>query len=520
MQDKHLSEAIVPTVEQAINTSVRQDLNVLSDAIFPIIGSATRKAIATALDEMIQSLNQTLEHSLSPQSFRWRLEARQTGKSFAEVVLLRTLIYRVEQVFLIHRQTGLLLQHVVGSHVSAQDPDLVSAMLTAIQDFVKDSFSVRQGDTLQTLEFGELTIWIEDGPIAILACIIRGTAPQQLRLVSQQVLEKIHLKLNKELNSFTGETDALISAKPYLEACLESQYKSLQKKNYTYAWTFLSVIALTIGIWGFFTIKNELRWKAFVDQLKSQPGIVVLEVGREHGKYFISGMRDSSAIDPNVLMTENHINQKTVISHWKSYLSLDPQFVIKRANDLLQPPKTASLKVDDNGILYVSGSATHQWILELHKLWHFIPGVSQLQEKNLVDQQMSDLEGYKKKIEEEMLFFVEGTTEFLPGEEKKLQNLAVSVQKLLDAAKNLNRDVHIQIVGHTSTTGTEQTNIPLSQARANIILSYLSSAGINTKNFSTKGLGSTRPVKSELVKTNESSRRVSFHVSLDEERTQ
>ncbi len=110
MQDEQLSEAMVPTIEQAIDSSVKKDINVLSEAIFPIIGPATRKAIATALDEMLQSFNYALEHSVSPQSLKWRIEARQTGKSFAEVVLLRTLVYRVEQVFLIDKHTGLILQ--------------------------------------------------------------------------------------------------------------------------------------------------------------------------------------------------------------------------------------------------------------------------------------------------------------------------------------------------------------------------------------------------------------------------
>ncbi|NJM53355.1 MAG: hypothetical protein HC846_08145 [Blastocatellia bacterium] len=55
---------------------------------------------------MVQSLNQSLEHSISPKGLRWRIEAWQTGKSFAEVVMLNSLIYRVEEVFLIHRETG------------------------------------------------------------------------------------------------------------------------------------------------------------------------------------------------------------------------------------------------------------------------------------------------------------------------------------------------------------------------------------------------------------------------------
>ena len=37
----------------------------LADALFPIIGPAIRKAIATTLSGMLESLNTTLEHSLS-----------------------------------------------------------------------------------------------------------------------------------------------------------------------------------------------------------------------------------------------------------------------------------------------------------------------------------------------------------------------------------------------------------------------------------------------------------------------
>lgn len=216
MQDKNLSEAIVPTIEDAIQYSVKKDLNILSETIFPLIGPATRKAVSAALDQMVESLNQTLEHSLSPQSLKWRLEAQRTGKSFAEIVLLRTMVYRVEQVFLIHKKTGLLLQHILAPQVAAQDPDLVSAMLTAIRDFVKDSFSVQKNESLQSLRFGELTIWIEEGPQAILAGIIRGKARQELKLVFQEAIERIHLKLNKEFAEFQGETEPFSASKPYL----------------------------------------------------------------------------------------------------------------------------------------------------------------------------------------------------------------------------------------------------------------------------------------------------------------
>jgi len=61
---------------------------------------------------MVDSLNRTLEHSLSWRSLNWRVEALRTGRSFGEIVLLNHAVYRVEQVFLIDRTSGRCCQHV------------------------------------------------------------------------------------------------------------------------------------------------------------------------------------------------------------------------------------------------------------------------------------------------------------------------------------------------------------------------------------------------------------------------
>src|SRR5205823_2696969 len=107
--DKQLTTALLPTVEEALRISVQRNPRVLVDTLFPMMGPAIRKAITTALRSMLDSLNRSLEIGLSLRGLKWRLEALRTGKPFAEVVLLHTLNYRVEQVFLIHKETGLLL---------------------------------------------------------------------------------------------------------------------------------------------------------------------------------------------------------------------------------------------------------------------------------------------------------------------------------------------------------------------------------------------------------------------------
>ncbi|BDA70888.1 OmpA/MotB domain-containing protein [Calothrix sp. PCC 7716] len=513
MQDKQLSEAFVPTIEQAIESSIRKDFNVLSNTIFPIIAPATRRAISSALGEMIQSLNQTLEHSLSPQSFKWRLEARQTGKSFAEIVLLRTLIYRVEQVFLIHKETGLLLQHIVAPQVAMQDPDLVSAMLTAIQDFVKDSFHVQKDEMLRTLQFGELTIWIEEGPFAVLAGIIRGNAPQELRLSFKNSVEKIHLRLDRQLNSFTGETEVFSEAVPYLEDCLEARYQIPAQKNYSYAYALAGLITLVVGAWGFFTIRDQYRWDAVVENLSAQPGIAITKAEHRNGRYIINGMRDPLAVDPNKILRKYHINGKFVNSKWIPFVSLEPEFVVKRAQQLLKPPKSVSLSFDnETGTLTATGSAPKKWILETQRTWRFIPGVIQYQENNLVDLSLEKLNTYRKQLEERVLLFENGSTDLLPSETSELPKLATEVKKLLEVADSFGKDVKIQIIGHTSITGGEEQNKQLSQQRASKVQDFLVSQGINKANLKIIGVGSTESKnKQDMTRA----RRISLKIFIE-----
>ncbi len=520
MRDEQLSEAIVPNVEQAIQSSVDRDINVLSQAIFPIIGPATRKAIATALDEMLQSFNYALEHSISPESLKWRIEAKQTGKSFAEVVLLRTLLFRVEQVFLIHKHSGLMLQHVVADQVAIQDPSLVSAMLTAIQDFVKDSFKVRKNDGLHTLEFGELTIWIEEGPTSVLAGIIRGNAPEDLRFIFKNSIEKIHLKLGQEIRNFSGDTEVFAASKPYLEACLESRYKTPGQKRYIYAWTLLGIVATTLGIWGFFTIRENQRWNNYVNSLQAQPGIIVTKSHKKNGKYLITGMRDPLAIQPHKLIQKAQLNPKSFIHQWKPFISLERQIVIKRAGALLQKPKTVNLEIDDNGVLNATGSAARQWILSARerKSSLSILGITGYNDKNLQDlDTYQQFKANKKEIEELFVLFEQGTTQLLPGEVEKLSKLSPIIQKLSDASKYMKKEVLIEIAGHTDTVGDEESNIQLSQNRAKRVLNYLTSQGIDDNRFSLKALGTQHILRLESTQEDKKmNRRVSFKVIIDD----
>ncbi len=513
-QDKKLTTALTPTVEDILKDSVERDPKTLANALFPVMGPAIRKAIAEAFKKMTQSLNQILEHSFSWQGFQWRMEALRTGKPFAEVVLLHSLLYRVEQVFLIHRRTGLMLQHVVADLTSAQDADMVSGMLTAIQDFAHDSFTLQDGESLETLQVGELSVWIEHGPQAILAGVIRGNAPEDLRSTFAEALESIHLDQAEALEYFEGDTTPFEASRYHLDDCLQAQYKPKKRTSSPLLWLVLAAVVIALGVSVFFPVRTHLRWRGYLQKLHAAKGIVVTAAEKRDGKYYISGLLDPLAVDPQSLLDQTMLDPEEVTHEWEPYQTLHPEFVLKRAGTLLNPPKTVSLKLEDT-TLVVEGSAPHQWIVQTRELVRAIPGITHFRENNLVDRDLKELNATREHIEGQVLHFTAGATGITSNGEAELKSLVLKIQHLERLSKMVGRHFHIQIVGHTDTAGAEDANLRVSQIRANSVRAFLVTNGIDPKHLTAVGVGAREPVRAELTEEDKDlNRRVTFQVAI------
>ncbi len=511
-EDDELTDALAPTVAAALERSVRKDPQPLADAIFPIMGPAIRKAIATALSGMVQSLNQSLTYSLSITGLKWRLEALRTGKSFAEVVMLHTLLFRVEQVFLIHKETGLLLHQASALGTQSQDADMVSAMLTAIQDFVHDSFTTPKGDDLETLKVGELTVLIERGPLAVLAGVIRGNAPQDLTGVFQETLERIHLQFGVALNEFKGDAAPFAATAPLLEDCLQAHYDSQQQpstagRKLTPFTVIVSILLLALASWGFFWLRDKRRWDAYVEKLRNEPGIIVAETGKRDGKYFLSGLRDSLARDPQLVLRDSRIDPRTVVSHWEPFQALTPEFVLARARNLLTPPATVRLSLKD-GVLEAEGFASHQWVTETRRSARFVPGLAGLRDDRLLD---------LNRIEDPLLMFVFDRSDLVPGQTERFNLLAADIQRLQAQAEALQKNMRLEISGHTDGSGTEARNTTLSQERAQAVASELEARLPKWTNLTIKAVGSKERIREEITEADRATNRsVTFRVIATE----
>ncbi len=496
--DEALADALAPTIQETLRESVRRDPQVLADALFPVMGPAIRKSISETLRSMLESFNEALEHSLSWRGLRWRIESFRTGRPFAEIVLMHSLLYRVEQVFLIHRETGLVLSHVVAPTAASQDADMVAGLLSAIQQFARDSFTPKKTETLGNMTFEELQIRVVTGPGAVIAAAIRGHAPESYSVAMDEALEDIHRFYGSALANFKGDAAPFRSAEDRIAKLLETQYreKPADKKKPRAAIIAGAVAAAILLTWGVYSTYLLVEWSRFLHQLRQQPGIVVVSYSKDGRTFHIQGFRDPLSEDPRKLVAQAGLDPDYADLQLAPYYSLDDGIVAKRANALLHPPASVKLTAKD-GALDAAGAAPQQWITRFEERGPWIAGVSKLNESHLQNSTVQELNSQKSAIESIALLFPLGRAELEPGQEATLAQAEKEIRNLVTQAARLGEAVSVDLIGHTDTTGVEATNLPLSQQRADQIRGSLLRNGVKEVNLRPRGVGTTQPLRSE-----------------------
>ncbi len=459
-RDHALQIVLNPLLEEALRISVARNPQLLADTLFPIIGRAVRNSVAHALRGIVESLNETVERSVSWDAVKWRLESLRTGKPFGEIVLARSLRYRVEQVFVIHRETGLLLAHVSRERENTQESEMISGMLTAVQDFVHDSFAETSGAELDTVEMGEFNVWIQHGPKALLCAVVTGTPPRELRNVLQRTLEELHSKFPPVLARYDGDTESASGMRPLLEACLVGQQPRLGKRTASRAWLWVAmpvaVVLLALGVgW----LVQRHRWIQAVDNLRAQPGIVLTSEERLWSGYRLTGLRDPMAADPAEIIRRAGVDPAKVNAHWEQYISLDPRFQLPR---------------------------------------------------HVAEE--------KARIERQVILFRVNSSQLDPQQLLRLDDIESSLRSLQIYASASGRKLKVEIAGHTDPTGQEVKNATLSQKRAEEVIKALTDRGIAANAFTPVAKSSQAPFEWKPGSyVPELSRRVTFRVLMDNE---
>ncbi len=536
-EGQRLADALSPTVDRAIEVSIENNPQPMIDAIFPIIGPAIRKAVSDALAKAVSGLNETLEHSLSLQSVRWRLEAKRTGKTFAEVLMLKTLRYRVEQVFLIHAETGLLLHHVVQPGVSARDADLVSGMLTAVTDFVRDSFTTADdaGAGLQKLRVGGTSVWVERGPHAVLAAAVRGEGPEQLREFLEESVESVHQRFHDELEHFDGDSAVFVGTEPDLARCLRSAQMPSRSGGRLKRWLVAGLLIAGVGAVAGLGVQSHLRWRELVRDLRGTRGFMLVDENHNWwGRSQLTGFYSVTAPQsPGQIVTASDVLESEVDSDWRLFPGLET-----RSGGNTPAPEApvdvAALLDAPEGVGFASaagaggaqhwvaaGAARGAWLERARQqvaagLGSLGPGAVDLSGVTDLD---AGLAAAAAALADVVVPVPEGVD---LSADLTRERLALAARRAVDVARLASKTGHrltLEVIGHTDALGDSQANqaLSLAQAVAAELRAIRPASGGGSWLILTRAAGSSEPLVVDGVTAPEqvANRRVTLVARLE-----
>jgi OOP family OmpA-OmpF porin len=465
---------------------------------------------------LVNTINRAIEHSMSWRGIKWRLEAWRTGVPYAQVVIKHGLVYRVEEVYLIHAETGLLLANVAVEDLEAQDPDVISSMLTAIRDFVRDSWDARSSEGLRNFLVDEFTVLVEAGPHALLAAKVRGQPPENLLSQMQDTLETIHLQFSKALQRFEGDAEPFETAKPLMEELLETVVTMDRPRTRSMAprvaWAIVAILVATLGVQWF---RSNRRWNNAVSLLENEPGIVLIKADRSFRSWSFSGLRDPAAADPLALLTSTAgIDSSRIEAVWEPYLSFDPAIVVQRARRALEAPRSVDLILSVD-TLTARGAAPAEWIGRTLATAPSPTGVAHLDLSQLSPEFPPEITQFKDLVEGERIRFNIGSAALLPAAWDQLRRIRDAIEELQVQAGSLFYHTDIELLGRTDSTGSNETNRVLSQLRADAVVGALVSLGVLEEIMQPMGIGTSEPVVADSPDTAaQENRSVSFVVRL------
>ena len=276
-------------------------------------------------------------------------------------------------------------------------------MLTAIQDFVRDSVSGAESENLETVRMGEIGVVLAYGPDAILAGFVRGVAPRKLSRVFQDALDSIEQKKAEALREFSGDTSRFDSCRPQLQACLVGQGKPDERESSSWGARALLFGAAGVVDAGSRRVvdlfgRQQRRWTDFAHRLGKRTWhrahsrrtarleVLHLRTARSSGGRSRVALAGGPAVDK-------------VEFHWEEYHSLVPRFAAQR--------------------------------------------------------QLAEL---KDQLEKRAFRFPTGSAEIPPEQRFLLEDVGSQMLSLIQAATALGKTVQIEVRGNHDPVGTEQFN--------------------------------------------------------------
>lgn len=227
-------DEVEPEIPRLVQASINDSQKEMIDALYPIMGKLVTRSVTQSMRDLARNIDAQMRKTFSFASFTRNMKARATGVSEVEIAMRDSLPFGgVEEIFLVHYETSILLQYLareVNSETGEEyfvtqsdDSELISGMLTAVQDFVADAFG-EEGEpgSLGDFQHGQKQVLIKAARFVYVAVVIHGVAPSNFGSKVQNLAYEIEGAYAHVLRSFDGDVSAFDAAQTHLRELMAS----------------------------------------------------------------------------------------------------------------------------------------------------------------------------------------------------------------------------------------------------------------------------------------------------------
>jgi outer membrane protein OmpA-like peptidoglycan-associated protein len=466
-----ISTVLGPQMGDAIKNQITLERDAMVDALYPVIGNTISKYMV----ELVKSINDKVESTLSPEGVWRKIRAKVQGVSEAELILQESLGYKIQAVLLIHKVSGLVIREVQPDRDFRIEADMLAGMLTAIRSFVNDCMAQPDlNSELHKIDYNASTILLEVAGYCYLAVIVKGEPPLQFVAQIRDTLSQIILKSEKAIANYDGDPATIPNyVDLYLDKLIQAQPKQRRKPWVAKFPTGLFlVITLPLSfIWYRSYLASQIEAKT-AEALDGVPELsiyrIVPQVNR--GKLTLTGR-----------LPDEYLRQKAeAVAH-----QVAPDWTIENqivaVNAAPDPIRTAG---EVERVTWIYNQKNGVAIAIRHTFGSnsvTVTGVvTEFQEINQLTEALKQIPAITTVVSTVQILPLLETQLYFDLNSTQIQS-AENISKLKLVRQFLDRHpgVHLKIIAHSDPTGESDRNQQLSRQRARSVQQALIAEGVN-----------------------------------------
>ena len=258
---------IMKRVTPAISKGIADNKETMIDALYPIMGGMISKYVTQAIKELMETINKKIENGLSVENYKRKVKAKLSGVSETEILLEESSSSVISSLFVIHKESSLLIAEVHLKDKAIDDAHMVASMASAIKDFINDWIKNNEShNEVQILSYGNATLYIESAGSVYIVAFLDAEPKYEQRSDINAFFAKIVKKYAIFFQKFDGDdsADEIVTLSMEMEDYLyahQPDAKKEKKNPAKYILIFIASLLFGYGMYVFnaWYIRNSLE---------------------------------------------------------------------------------------------------------------------------------------------------------------------------------------------------------------------------------------------------------------------